>query len=65
LGLNPVRHQALRDQVLAKRDASRLFNPVEFARHLEAGLTQAVTRAQSGQKPTTFRVKELMPFHPH
>lgn len=65
LGLNPVRHQALRDQVLAKRDASRLFNPVEFARHLEAGLTQAVARAQSGQKPTTFRVKELMPFHPH
>ncbi len=58
LGLNPKRHQALREKVLSQKAQSLLFNPVRFTQSLEEGLVKAVELARSGQAPQTFHVPQ-------
>ena len=59
LGLKAQQHLELRQKVLAMHKHSLLFNPVQFTKSLEEGLTRALALAHSGQAPKNLYIRDL------
>ncbi len=59
LAHEPRRLRELKDRLLANRSRSPLFDTRRFCRHLEAAYEQMWRRAENGEPPMTFRVREL------
>jgi predicted O-linked N-acetylglucosamine transferase (SPINDLY family) len=60
LGLNSQAHLELRQKVMTMHSHSLLFNPVQFTKSLEEGLTQALALAHSGQAPKNLYIRDVV-----
>jgi predicted O-linked N-acetylglucosamine transferase (SPINDLY family) len=57
LATDPAQRADLRQRLSASTD--RLFNPTRFARHLEQGFAEMVTRARAGLAPADIQISGL------
>ena len=60
LGLNSQAYLELRQKVMGMHSHSLLFNPVQFTKSLEEGLTQALALAHSGQAPKNLYIRDVV-----